>query len=106
MRPKLKFEMNPSWAPSLDGSASIKAYTIGRKAIGVVRTDNVLGDESSKRVQSGEPLEIDVSILYFTGDPNSTLELAEGKGLPKCGSGLQTDPFRNGAQHWATDQGR
>jgi hypothetical protein len=37
--------------------------------------DGLLGSKSSKRVQCGEPLEIDVLILYFAGDPNSTLEL-------------------------------
>ena len=33
------------------------------KPIGVVQTDRVLGCKSSKRIQAGEPPEIDVSIL-------------------------------------------
>jgi hypothetical protein len=40
-----------------------------------VRSLSSLGCEGSKRIQTGEPPEIGVSIVYFTGDPSSTLEL-------------------------------
>jgi len=36
---------------------------------------------------------IDISILYFAGDPNSTLELAEGTELPEGGSGCRLIHF-------------
>src|ERR1039457_2812033 len=47
-----------------------------------VRVKAILCSKSSKRVQCGEPTEIDVSILYFTGDPNSTLELVVSQRFP------------------------
>ena len=34
-----------------------------------VRLQRLLARESSKHIQTGEPLKIDVSILYFTGAP-------------------------------------
>src|ERR1035441_4143615 len=40
------------------------------------------GCKSSKRVQTGEPSEIDVSVVYSTGGPNSTLELAVPQIVP------------------------
>ena len=66
------------------------------------------GRESSKRVHDGEPLEIDVLILYFAGDPNSTLELIRtyciARGSTQHGFGpssCQTDSFTI-AHHYAT----
>jgi hypothetical protein len=47
-----------------------------------VRLQCQLGGKSSKRVQTGEPLKIGVSNLYFTGDPNLALELAVSQGVP------------------------
>src|ERR1039458_9659468 len=41
-----------------------------------VRSQRQLTRKSSKRVLPGEPSEIDVSVLYSTGGPNSTLEIA------------------------------
>jgi hypothetical protein len=57
-----------------------------------VRSQGQLCRKSSKRVQCGEPTEIGVSNLYFTGDPNSTLELVVSQRLPLI------------AQHYATRQ--
>ena len=42
------------------------AYTIGLKEIGLVRADRVLGRESSKRVQCGEPLVLVSDHRYLT----------------------------------------
>ena len=47
-----------------------------REEVDSVRAAGELGRESSRRVQTGEPSEIDLPILYFTSDPNSTFELA------------------------------
>ncbi len=78
------------------------------QGVSLVPPRPVLCDESSKRVQSGEPLEIDVLILYFAGDPNSTLELIRtyciARGSTQHGFGpssCQTDSFTI-AHHYAT----
>jgi hypothetical protein len=42
----------------------------------LVMIETAAAQKSSITAHEGEPSEIDVSILYFTDDPNSTLELA------------------------------
>ena len=67
--------MCPVWLPRVDIGRRFARITL--KAMRARGFDHEAhrACRSSKRVQTGEPSEIDVSILYFTGDPNSTLKL-------------------------------
>jgi hypothetical protein len=62
-----------------------------------VRSEGQLSRESSKRVQTGEPIKIGLSNVRFAGHPISTLELARivGSFNPArswTGSGLTLGP--------------
>jgi hypothetical protein len=74
------------------------ADVVGRQAIGMVRAVHVSSRKSSKRIQTGEPREIDVSSLRFmaapvqhsnspASPPISTATYALGALLLKAGAG-------------------
>jgi hypothetical protein len=68
------------------------------------------GRQSSKRVHDGEPSEIDVSILYFTGDPrlNARTCCKVGSSVKNAVLGSPSRPRGNSfcgiAQHYATQE--
>lgn len=62
--------------------------------------------KSSKRVQTGEPPEISVSILYSTGDPNSTPELVAFRGVAQHLFVSELDVNRDRLQAHGSDSTR